>query len=806
MIYLCERKADIFFCIYYHYYDHILFCNLNPLCFGQICIYTTKYKRLSHTGPLYNLLLPSCGNVLFDIISVFFSYTLYSDQVQLAYICTVLPSACSIPLQRGRRKVQRRGYPSGGKQILQIGNLAYFFLFCGNFVITLVFLQERKHFVVKLKTKSRQPWCSQIKQQQQQQQRREKAGNASRGTSPEAQHETSHKTPDKASTPRVTPLSLATEKFDNGESLGGFQVKRVRTDGHVLRDRNLLDTNKAPKRATQNRKTLCQQEAREAKKKDSTTAAEPQTGVTHTDGQPPTGQTDVEPDSQNILHPLPELISDTDNNSVCHEMKANKRKTEENDHGSVENEMRQRQEEPEGLGVVKSVNVEVEETPSLSDSRAEPPTWQTGDEPEFNERNCTESSSHGDATVRQAKTDSPKSKHKKKKRKKSAAQNVSQEEDRKLESGVRMKKSSVNRDVENSGKKKRRRKEEAAQLQLSPAHVPRTNSTGRIKKSGDGAENTASSKVTPKPSKVKKKKHKKKKKSSRVDATGGGEEVVGVTLCDDASYSPEKNEQVEKSPAKPKNADMVTKKKGELFSRIPSEDGAAQSDESVSVQKKTKKRTSSFLAADVEEKDAQTEGEQNSPPQFTDAHVWGTQNSSVSAGDFEMESAEMAGTLEDSNDRERKKNKKRKRKKSLMEDVVEKDHKRGFKERNKTLPDRTNTGAKRKNKDADLEESTENTCGVVSHEIKDKHLTSPLVPEGNHTHGDDKSRASRTFGRACQETVFEQASPSKTLKDGSPKLSDVSVPNLSFSGYIMKKQKRVKRKLYNYNLSFLTDV
>lgn len=722
--------------------------------------------------------------------------------------------------------------------------------------------------MVKLKTKSRQPWCNQIKQQQQQQ-RREKAGNARQGTAPGAQRETSHKTPDEASTPRVTPLSLDAEMLDDGESLCGFQVKRARSDGRVMRDSDFLDRNKTPAtpRTRRNRNTLCQQEA---ERKDSTTAAKPQTGVTHPDDQLPTGQTDVEPDGQNILHRLPELISDT-NNSVCRESRANTRKTEENVHRSVADEMRQRQEEPEGLRVAKSVNVEVEETPSLSNSRAEPPTWQTGDELEFNERNCMESLSHGDATVSQAEANRPKSKRKKKRKKKCGAQNVGQEEDRKLESEVREEESSASCNVENSGKKEMKRKgrkDEAAQLQLSPAHVPpndgagetfqkdgttvaagdaRNTSAGQIEKSGHGLENT--SEVTLKSSKVQKKKHQKKRESSCIDATGGGEEVVDVSLCKDAasleestgkspmkkkmttknlsdeadtSYPPEKNEQVENGPAKPKqgledqNADMVTKKKkkrkkGGLSCRIPSKDGVAQSDESGSVQKKTKKRSSSFLAADVEEKDAQTNGEQNSPPQFTDAHVWGTENPSVSAGDFETESAEMAGTSEDFNDGVWKTNQKRKRKTSLMADGVEKDHKQDFEEPNKTLPDSTNTGARRKNKDAEFEESTENTCSAVSHGIEGTGLTSPLVSDGKHAHSVDIAQASHAFGRACKETVFEQSSPSsktpgkQALKD--PKLSDISVSNMSFSDYIMtNKRKKVKRKLHNVNLDFLTDL
>lgn len=750
------------------------------------------------------------------------------------------------------------------------------------------------------KAKSRQTWCNQTKRQ-----RRTEAASAGQETSRETQRKTLHEIPAKASTSRVTPLSLDTESSADGESSCRFLVER--SDEHVTRDRNPLAQSEIPKRKRHltrgNKRTLFQQKAWEGELCDdsdatvcephavqrsprqytpkgreaSTTAAEPQTDVLNTDDQSQTGQTEFEPESQNIL------ISDANNDSVCSETRVKKRKKKKKDrvHGSIEDKMGQRQEEPEGLHAAKSVNVEVEETPSLSDNRAKPPTSQTSDELDYNETNCMDNSvSHDDTIVRQEERDIPESK--KEKRKKSAAQNVRQEVDGNLELDVRMEDSviSVSCNVENGGKKKKRRKrreEDVEQLQSSAADEPlndgagvqlkkkkrkkdktivaaeeceekeaRNMSTGQLEESGNGLESQASSQGTLESSNVKKKKKlKKKRQSSSNDATRDTEDAVDVSFSNDAatleestgkslmkkktisdgvdiSNTPEENEKVEDTTQKAnegledQNAELVTKKKKKkkISSRTTSDDSVAQSDDSVSVRKKEKKRTSSFLVADVEEKD-----EQNSASQSVDAHVWGAENPSVSASDFETESAEIAGNLEESNDGVRQRKKKRKRKMSEKQDGVEKDHKRDFEELNKTcaLPETTDTGVKRKNKcvrdeidlrtsmerlesaadsghsptdkdvvlkkkkgkckdepcrviespltateDTESEKLTLNTCSVVSHQKKGKRLTFPVVSKGEHGRSADMSQASSTFDQASKETLnmFEQASPS----------------------------------------------
>ncbi|XP_019130516.2 phoenix isoform X1 [Larimichthys crocea] len=179
-----------------------------------------------------------------------------------------------------------------------------------------------------------------------------------------------------------------------------------------------------------------------------------------------------------------------------------------------------------------------------------------------------------------------------------------------------------------------------------------------------------------------------------------------VSNGEDISYTLEENEKVDDTQKgtdgpEDQNAELVTtekkkkkKKIGEITSRNISEDSAAQSDDSVSVQKKEKKRTSSFLVADAEE-NVQTYRGQKSPAQSVDAHVWSAQKPGVSAG--ETESAEITGCLEETNDGVRKK--KRKRKTSVEQDSVEKDHKQDFEEPNKAcLHETTNTGVKRKKK------------------------------------------------------------------------------------------------------------
>ncbi|XP_044078106.1 trichohyalin-like isoform X2 [Siniperca chuatsi] len=668
---------------------------------------------------------------------------------------------------------------------------------------------EKKRFVVPSKAKSRQTWCNQLKQQ-----RGRKAGNARQETSCRRQWKTTlHKIPAKASISRVTVSSSDTENSDDGESPCRVLVERERNDERLTSDGNFLA--QAPKtngRLTrQKTKNLFQQKAREEElcndrdatvcephklqrsprqdtqkgREASTTVTEPQTDVFLPDDLSQTGQAEEEPESQNLFHSLPDLISDTNTDRVCSETRVRKRKKKKKDKGddeSVEEEKGQSQEEPEGLHAATSVNGKVEETPSLSEDNMEKPlASQTSDELEYNGNNWMENSSHDDNILRPRERDIPDSKQQKKKRKKnkSAAENVRQEVEGNSESVVRMEDSvfSVSCNVENGGKEKKKKKkkkrnvEDDEQLQPSAVAEPPIDdaeiqkkkkkrkkeeriviteeceeeeasnrtlslppmSTGQLEESGNCLENTAASQETFESSYVKRKKHKRKQQSSFNEATRDGEEGVSfsndtVTLAKstgmslkkkkkkkisegvDIAHTPDENEKVEnvdntrktKEGLEDQSAELVTKRKKKkkkkkkkkmsgISSRDISEDNVAQSDDSVSVREKEKKRTSSFLVADAEENVAQTHGEQNFTSQSVDAHVWGAGKPGVSAGN-----------MEESNDGVSKKKKKRKRKMSVAQDSVETDHGQDFEEPNRTcqsaLPETTDTGVKRKRK------------------------------------------------------------------------------------------------------------
>nr|XP_046267158.1 phoenix isoform X2 [Scatophagus argus] len=608
------------------------------------------------------------------------------------------------------------------------------------------------------------------------------------------------------------------------------------------------------------------QQGREA----STTTTEPDTAVVHTDDMPPTGQTAVDPESQILFHSLPDLISDTNTDSACSETRVSKRKKKkkDRDHKSIE-EGNDQKIQPEGLHAVKSV--EVEETPGLSEhNRTEPPASQARDENECNERNCLENSSHDGAIVTQEEKDVPHSKQKKKEGKKSAADSVRQEVGGHFESDVRME-DSVSCNIENGGKKKKKRRkrsdEDVEQLQLCAAAKHLNDDDIHMKKNKrkketivvveEGEESEVSpghlheSAVTEEAlesSYGKRSKHKKARHSSvngeeAADVSSSAhavalEESTGLLLekkkkkkkkKKTTSETPEENEkfkdedniQKTKQGLEEQSDELLTKKKkSEICSRTMSKDSVGQSDDSVSVRKKEKKRTSSFLVADAEEKDAQTQEEQSSLSQPVDVHVWGAEKPCVSAADFEAQSAEITGNLEESNDGVRRK--KKKREMSVEQDSVEKGRKREFEEPHKAwpsvLPETTAAGVKRQKKhmgnESQLVNPTErlesaansgycptgedvvlkqtkkkkkkkekcneepcrvqppsatdhiqfqksalNTCSVDSHKKKGKHLTSPLIASSKYECSADMSNDSSTADHAIKESLVEQASP-----------------------------------------------
>lgn len=450
--------------------------------------------------------------------------------------------------------------------------------------------------MARSKTKSRQTWCNQMTQQRE-------AENSRQETSQETQHKKLNKIAAKTSTSKITALYLDPESSADRESSSLSVVVRETSDEHVTRDGNYLTQNVTQKgeHLTQgNKKTLFQQTAGELelckesdttvceppdvhrslsqytlKDRASTTAADPPTDALRSDDQSQTGQPEDKPESQSLLHSLQGLIRDINNDSVCSETRVKDRKKKKKHRvcGSTEDEMGERQEEPEGLQAAKSVNVELEEHPCLSDDNR-PPVSQTSDELEVNERNCTQNSSHDNRTVRQKERDIPNSEQKKN-RKESAAGRIRQEVDG---SGVRMEDSvfSVNHDIENSGTKKKRKrsKKDVEQSQSHAGDEPLNDDAGReqrkkkkkkkdktievaekcekkeswnrtldllptsagqLEESGNGLDNTLSCEGTLESSYVKKKKHKKKRHSSSNDAAPDEEEVAGMSFSNDAA-------------------------------------------------------------------------------------------------------------------------------------------------------------------------------------------------------------------------------------------------------------------------------
>ncbi|XP_071316753.1 caldesmon-like [Trachinotus anak] len=296
---------------------------------------------------------------------------------------------------------------------------------------------------------------------------------------------------------------------------------------------------------------------------------------------------------------------------------------------------------------------------------------------------------------------------------------------------------------------------------------------------------------------LKKKEKKKKKKRESIS------EGVDISSTRDESTKVNNAENSQKTEEGPddQDAELVSKKKkkkkkSEIFSRNVSEDAVTQSDDSVSVRKKEKNGTSSFLVADAEEKDAQTHEEQSSLCSTSAAaHVWAAEE----PGEFETQSAEIAGNLEASNDGVRKKG--RKRKTSVVQESVEEDHKQ---EPNETcqssLPETTDTEVKRKKKRKRnesesvtlmerLESSADAGCppadeAVVLKKKKKKRKeesTSALAAKERNGHG---SEITSTPDEETQETLnmAEHASPSSETT-GDPASHDVRD---------MKKKKKVQ--------------
>ncbi|XP_069003019.1 uncharacterized protein [Embiotoca jacksoni] len=427
--------------------------------------------------------------------------------------------------------------------------------------------------------------------------------------------------------------------------------------------------------------------------------------------------------------------------------------------------------------------------------------------------------------------DSEIKKKKKKKKKKKREQDV-EEEVEEIESKTTAEPPNDDSEIKKKKKRKNMTSDEKSSEQLEETNC---------------AENTEASPQTLESTYVKRKKQKKKHSNGEAPV---GEEVsflrdglssTGSTgssikkkrrkrFCEqvDISHTPEEEENADNTE-KPtealevQDAELVKKKKKkmrEASSMNTSDDTVAQTDGSVSVRKKEKKRTSSFLVADAKEKAAQTHEEQLSASQSATARVWEAETTAV------CESAELAGSLKQSNDGVKKKKKKR----SAVQESAEKDHKEPHKTFQGTLDE---TGVKRKkkwmrNEDESVERSegvtevgcfdeavvlkkkkkkkgaqevsaavTEeesenpslNTCSSRSPKKKDQNV----VSKGNHGHSHEISKDScASNDRATQETPVHLASltsetPGNDGRDKKKKKKLKDSDNVSLEGKSLTK-------------------
>ncbi|XP_041863818.1 uncharacterized protein DDB_G0284459-like [Melanotaenia boesemani] len=403
------------------------------------------------------------------------------------------------------------------------------------------------------------------------------------------------------------------------------------------------------------------------------------------------GLREHEPEGQNLLQ---------DDDTLCSEtrVKKKKKKKDRGDHEGVEEGRDQSEAEVRGQhaeAYVSAGTTEVEEAPSLSSPINEP--------------------------------DLPETKHKKKKRKKkkSATEDIGQDVDGHADG--RVEESSVLNPENGDKKKKKKKKRNRDHMDVEESNTntlaEHLTDNGKILKkkrkkdlnetsdvpqipteswkgTGDCLENTFVSQKTLEFSHVQRKKHKKKKKSAfndnhvgestytHVDFNNDGTnltESTGVSVkkksisetCMDVSYTPDEDKNAQKTTEEKQDAEMVTKKKKnkkkkEKLSTNQIEDIETPSDCSPSGRKK--KKTSSFLVADQEEKSGQR-----------------AEKTAVSEGRLTTKDAEITGSFG--------KSEKKKKKRSAPEENVEREEEfEEPKETSQKVLSETGVGKKKKTK------------------------------------------------------------------------------------------------------------
>lgn len=424
-----------------------------------------------------------------------------------------------------------------------------------------------------------------------------------------------------------------------------------------------------------------------------------------------------------LLHATP--LSHSDNESICIDTRVKKSKKEKKNapiHASMEG---QRQEEPEDVCLLESETLEVE-----------PQAPQSTDETESNGRSL-----HDDKTDRQEERTSRE--HRKRKKKTKTAHTLWEEH---LESDVMITDSMIS--LEGGGKKEKNKDDDDEDVRQSE----QSSTT-------DGALNDVGG------MKFKRKKNKKDKKiitgDEREQSVKTSEKGLALETGVELSYLksirevrnalegsvPNTNGFAEDQSPKP-----VKKKKQKHGVKMDtSEDSVSQSDFSVAVQKKEKRRTSSFLCADAVEKDVQTARK----------HV------SVRAEGLGTQSAEITENLEQSDCHVKKKKRKRKH-----------DHK-----------DDADTGVERK-RDSDR---NGNGLGTPTEMMESAAVLGPLKKrkrkEDSCCMSEDVSNHVGTFDRFFKQASYSQMPGTLALKDKNSKMEPNSSADLLQQELVTTKKK-----------------
>lgn len=549
-------------------------------------------------------------------------------------------------------------------------------------------------FAAALKATSRRSWCSQRKRQ-----KRMNAGCVGEKTLRENGLQMQENIPAEASTSTIVPLLEHRKNSDDvvhSSKALGEDEQDTPTQNTALKTNRCLTLGTKEANMDNSNASVCEQPDVDGGGEVCNQTQREE--MVHTQGH------------QTLLHTT--SLSPSNNESICIDMRVKKSKKKKKNaqiHASMEG---QRQEEPEDVCLLESVAL------------IEPQAPQSSDETESHERRL-----HDDKTDREEERTSRK--HGKRKTRKTKAANTLWEEH--LESDVIITDSVIS--LEGGGKKEKNQDNDDVRQSAQSSTT-------------DGAFSDAEG------MKFKGKKNKKDKKGITADereesvkSSGKGLALeTGVELSYPKSIREVTNALEDsmantKGSAEDQRPEPVKKKKQKHEVKMDSsEDSAPQSDFSAAVQKKEKRRTSSFLCADAVETDVQTAGK----------HI------SVRAEDLGTQSAEITENLEQSDCRVKKK--KRKRKHDYKDDA--------------------DTGAERK-KDSGTKG---NGLGTTTEMRESAAVLGPLKKKKSK---DDSCCMSEqvsthvgTFGRFFKQASYSQAPGKLALKEKNSKMEPNSSADL----------------------------